>query len=457
MATVDFKLDFTYIVPQAFLPSYKKATSAYQQTLKNPPRKIAFRTTEKRGVFIITVELQDAAKLDKQKLTYSYGPFDKYQVKIPLERKQTYVFRTNAKYVYIDWSQDSGLRYASNASFDKWLEDKVTVISNCVDDEDRDTGFRNGRKKIQVDFNKGHEIERFPWIECGVTLPDGTTATAKGKVKVTYRDQPVFCRLCNKDHVDRCPVKKKQEIERLAAEEARAPLVKTLMIGDSNLRHVDQIGTTAKVCASTGAKLGHTANAMRFEQLEKYEYLVIHSGANNISCKPDIDIKAWETQLRFEVQQLAAQISPLDSKKVQTVLVSIPKSELSSTSKQTETMRTTINTELQSIAQTHNNVSVVEIDDDLNGEIDAWADYRHYSEMMCAKMLVSVNTALDNQLLRLGMRTTTPRKYGSVQTSYRLGCGICTRRVHSEENCPGTATVKRGPPSGSDPPAPKKK
>ena len=456
MATVDFKLDFTYTVPQGFLPSYKKATSAYQQTLKNPPRKISFRTTEKRGVFIITVEAADAAKLDKQKLTYSYGPHDKFQVKIPLERKPAYVFRTNAKFVYIDWWQDSGLRYADNACFDKWLEDKVTIISNCADDEDRDTGFRNGRKKIQVDFNKGQEIERFPMIECGVTLPDGRTAMAKGKVKVTYRDQPVFCRLCNENHVDRCPVKKKQELETLAAEEARAPLIKTLMIGDSNLRHVDQIGTTAKVCASTGAKLGHTANAMKFEQMEKYESIVIHSGANNISMKPDIDISQWETQLRYEVQQLAAQIAPLDSKDVKTVLVSIPKSELSSASKQTEIMRNKINAELQSIADTHTNVTVVEMNDDLGGEIDAWSDYRHYSEMMCAKMLEAVNTALSNQLLRRGKPPTTSMKYGRVHTSYRLGCGACTRRQHSEENCPGSATGKRGPPSGSDLPLAKR-
>ena len=459
--SVEFKLDFSYAVPQNYLPTYKKATSAYTQTVPKAPTKIGFRQGQKRGVYLITVDAGEAAKLQGKSVTYSYGPREQYSVKVKLERQAAFIFRTNPKAVYIDWTQDSGLRYASNASLDKWLSEKVTIITGCEDDEDRDTGFKNGRKKAYVDFNKGQEIERFDWIECSVAVSGEAYQTAKGKVKITYKDQPVFCRPCATTHVGRCPVREKQEVERQAAELERAALVKTLIIGDSNLRHVDEIGTTARVCSSTGAKIGHTANALKFKQPEKYENVIIHAGANNISMKPVASMPEWTAQLDREVKQLAEQISTLDSQNIQTVLIAVPKSELSTTSKQTERMRTIINKELNSIATTHNHVQVINLDDDMNGEIEAWADYRHYSEIFCGKMLEQINTTLDEQLLRRGKAATTPRKYGRVNTSYRLGCGYCTEMDHNEDTCPRSAnstasSTKRGPPSGSKSPPTKK-
>ena len=360
-------------------------------------------------------------------------------------------FRTNPKFVYIDWWQDSGLRFATNDSFDKWISEFATIIKSCTDDEDRDTGFRNGRKKIQVDFNKGKEIGRFEWMECGIFQPNGQPGTAKGKVKITYRDQPVHCRTCATDHVGRCPVREKQEVEKLVAEEARASLVKTLVIGDSNLRHVDQVGTTAKVCVSTGAKIGHTANAMKFEAVGKYENVVIHCGQNNIIVKPT-NIQQWDAQLKEEMSQLSSQISKLDARNVKTVIVNVPKSELAMTSNSTKSMRNKINAQLKSIAETSNHVTIVNVNDNLNEEIDAWSDYRHYSEVMCGKMLAAVNVALDSKLLRDRMPSTTPRKYQQVHASYRLGCGVCTNTDHSEESCTKSSGKRPHPKSGSTSP-----
>ena len=225
----------------------------------------------------------------------------------------------------------------------------------------------------------------------------------------------------------------------------------TIVIGDSNLRHVDQTGTTAKVCVSTGAKLGHTANAMRYEAMEKYKNVVIHCGQNNITMKPT-NVKQWDTQLSEEVQQLSTRIAALDANNVKTLLVNVPKSELAMTSKATQLMRTKINAELKKIADTHNHVSIIDVDDNMNEEADAWADYRHYSEIMCGKMLATVNTALKSALLRKGMPYTTPRKYQQVHASYRLGCGNCTHTQHNEDNCPKNGVKRAHPPSGSDSP-----
>ena len=85
MARIEFKLDFRNAVPEGFLPSYKKATSAYVQTLTNPPQSIGFRQLKQRGVFMISVEAKDAPRLENQKITYNYGPHDRYAAKIKLE------------------------------------------------------------------------------------------------------------------------------------------------------------------------------------------------------------------------------------------------------------------------------------------------------------------------------------------------------------------------------------
>ena len=222
MATIEFSMNFTNSIPQHFLPNYKQATSAYTQTLNNPPLSIGFRQ-KKRGEFIISVfNEDDAKKLQDAKVRFEYGPNNKYNAQIKLEKLPDYEFRTNAKFVFIDWIQDSGLRFAKNEDFDEWLGQRVSLISNTTDDRDRDTGFLNGRKKAFVDFNKGQDIPRFEFIEMNVTLPGGSQEIAKGKVKVTYRDQPVSCRTCNVDHIGRCPARAKEEIERKAAEEERA-------------------------------------------------------------------------------------------------------------------------------------------------------------------------------------------------------------------------------------------
>ena len=351
---------------------------------------------------------------------------------------------------------DSGLPFAANESFDNWLSEKVTVINKVVDDEDWDTGFKNGRKKAFVDFNKGFEIERFQWIECGVRLPDGATNTAKGEVKITYKEQPVHCRLCATDHVGLCPVRARQNVEKAAAEEERASTIETLVIGDSNLRHIDQVGTTAKVCASTGAKIGHTANALKYEDMDKYKNIVIHSGSNNITVG-EVNMHQWKQQLEYEVKQLSTHIAQLDAKSVNTVLVAVPTNELAMSNQQTQTMRNQVNAQLEEIARLHKHVQYIQVQDELDGDMEAWADYRHYSEVMCGKVLEEINRALDCKLLRRGKPCTTPKKYGNLNASYRLGCGTCTRTEHGEDTCNRPIGVKRPhPASGSTSPPLKK-
>ena len=227
------------------------------------------------------------------------------------------------------------------------------------------------------------------------------------------------------------------------------------MIGDSNLRHVNQEGTTAKVNSSTGAKVGHTANALAFEELDQYNHVIIHSGQNNINAQPVI-FAQWENQLTSETAQLR---QLLQNFKGNTKIIAVPESDLATKSDQTKKMRHTINTQLKDLARSLPDGEFIEVNDDLGEGEEAWTDFRHYSEVMCAKVLEAVDASYtgESKFLRRGFKSTTPKKYTRVDASYRLGCGLCTLLGHLESTCTKLTGTKRINVSGSDSPPPNKR
>ena len=448
----EFELDFTKCLPQAYLPTFKQATSAYNQTLNSPPQHIFFRQ-KRKGIFVITTESkEDTNKLENAFVTYEYGPKKKFEAKVKLAKLPQYQFSTNAKNVYIDWTHDSGLRYATDADFDIWLSRYVTVIQGCTDDKDRETGFRNGRKKAYVDFNKSHEIERFVFIEVEVTLPCGAREQAKGKVKITYKDQPVYCKPCQQDHIGFCPKRSQEIAAQKLEEEVRQPLIKTLICADSNFRHVNQTATTAKVKVATGARIGHIANMIKHEEVEKFNHIVIHAGQNNITPHDEIiDQVKWEKQLKWEINQLKTHLENFEG----TVrFIDVPESEMATDNDFAISQRDKINSVIHGLVDELPSAITINVSDNLDNETPSWVDYRHYSEMLCAKVLQEVDNTFpdEEKLLRIGIPSTTPKKYSKVIPTYRPGCGKCTKFGHSEEECPKHTGVKRVLSSGSSPP-----
>jgi hypothetical protein len=383
---------------------------------------------------------------------------NKYSTTIKLVKQAEFIFRTNAKQVYIDHIQESGLRFAKDSDFDRWLEKNVSIIRPTEDDRDRDTGFLNGRKTAFVDFNKGEELPRFTDLELDVILPDGKPETARGQVKITYRNQPVFCRICKTEHIGRCPVREAEEAKKEAEDRARQPKIKTLLVGDSNLRHVNEQGTTSSTRVATGAKIGHAANVLRFEEPTKYDNVIIHAGGNNIIPQA-VNFAVWENQVRSEIEQLQSQLIRFSGTKT---IIGVANSEQATANDQTIKMRTTLNEELRNLQSTIDNTKYVYVDDELGDQEEAWVDYRHYSEIMCAKVLEAVDNTFpeDQKLLIRGKPSTTPRKYGNVNSAYKLGCGTCTKLGHLEEECPKSIgnNKRAGRPSGgaTSPPSKKK-
>ena len=91
---------------------------------------------------------------------------------------------------------------------------------------------------------------------------------------------------------------------------ARSDKVDHVIIGTSNLRHVNQDALTADIICSPGAKIGHLANQLEVQNLDKYETVTLLGGCNNyaefVTVKSDDTEKTndWVKQVDNEIKAL---------------------------------------------------------------------------------------------------------------------------------------------------------
>ena len=154
-------------------------------------------------------------------------------------------------------------------------------------------------------------IERLKELEIEVYTDEHEKKEAKGKVRISYSGQPVFCRTCNENHTERCPELTRKEIEEKEDEKKRVDESTTLMIGDSNVRRVNEKAFLMQTDCATGAKIGHIANSLAYyEANEKTSKVIIHCGQNNV-VHEDVDLESWESQMKTEVASLKKDLKRL--------------------------------------------------------------------------------------------------------------------------------------------------
>ena len=73
----------------------------------------------------------------------------------------------------------------------------------------------------------------------------------------------------------------------------------TLLIGDSNLRLVNEQAFFAKTDCATGAKIGHIANTLKHVNPAENNNLVVHAGQNNVDRGKQTDMAKWNNQLNY--------------------------------------------------------------------------------------------------------------------------------------------------------------
>ena len=83
---------------------------------------------------------------------------------------------------------------------------------------------------------------------------EGNDQIVKGRVNFYYRGQPYLCKECQLKHQEKCPQKIAKEAAEREGEVNRLSKVHTLIVGDSNLRRVNESAFSAKTDCATGAK-----------------------------------------------------------------------------------------------------------------------------------------------------------------------------------------------------------
>ena len=167
----------------------------------------------------------------------------------------------NPKYVTIWGTYKADLDgVLTNAALTKLLEKYGTILEPVEDVFDlSENAWSIDQKKCRLDLDKELHVPRNCPIE--VTTNEGTR---KGTLRITYKDQPYYCRRCTGDHVGDCP---KWLADRKREEEIREQKVtdtKTVIIGDSNLKLVNSNALLADVVSSSGAKIGHIGNQLSY-------------------------------------------------------------------------------------------------------------------------------------------------------------------------------------------------
>ena len=447
MATsfVNFKLDFTLHVLKNDLPNYRQALSCYTQTVQGAPVNVIFRSSQKPGVFIIrTNSAKDTKKLENKHVTYSYGKKNEKEVKVKLEKLPKFQLYCDPKWITIDWVQESGLMFAENTVFDNFLSNFGTIIVPTYDDKN-ELGMLNGRKKVRIDLDKKLSVGRIQQIEAEVVSDEGIKKTIKGKVKMFYPGQPVFCRDCKEDHTEKCHLKIKREETIKEHEKSRKKGIKAFLISDSNMRHVNEQALHANSHVASGAKIGHLANVIKDSDLENINHIIISGGINNIDSNPSVNFDKWHDQQKTQFTKLQQEVKNCSEKGKFTKIIAIPEVPAVKDNNNAVRMRKAINSSLDQIAKTINetypsSVEVLNINDEMENGIEPYEDELHISAEYTEKILQRIDTSIAGFDLIVknrpeGETVSVKKIYSRVYSSYPLGCGHCTRVGHSIEKC----------------------
>ena len=438
----EFQLSFTQHVPDQFLPTYTKVASEYTQTVHGAPIDNIILSMKKRGVYVIRTQCEkDSKKLEGKYLTYHFGKNDQNQVKVKFEKLPKFQYYRNPIWITIDWTEESSFRLVENTEYDSLFKQYGTIIVQTHDDTYM-KGMRNGRKKLRLDLNV-EKIDRFQTIQLPIVIlgREDEALTAYGKVKITYRGQPVFCKECSTDHVDRCPERVKREALEKEEEKLRENDITTLIIGDSNLRYTNKKALNADVISSMGAKIGHIANELTFIDKEKYDHIVVAVGQNNIDTDPEINEKNWKKHTNYQLTKLRDELDALAQNGRTITMLEIPEVEMTEYSEKTKKMKNYIDEMSRAICKTGNKdnrkdlYSTIVVTKNELVDIEATDDYRHITQLHQQVRLMKIDNTLENKLIRTGKELTVDKKYSEVTTHYRLGCDRCTMIGHSATNC----------------------
>ena len=442
---MDLQLDFGAQLPQHLVPGYNKVVSLLTQTVLEWPKGAAMLTRENKGIYAIRIwDKSKAEKLLGKSITYYYeGEKSKKNVIVTIQEKPKFHKYLNPKYVTLVGFHRFPLDQIKNEQIDKLLENFGQIIIP-TEDVYADV-FLTGKKKVRIDLNLGKNIPRDLFYEFSNDAGKKFSVT----LRCYYKDQPYLCKTCKDRHIGDCPELEQEKIENEKAKKLKETKTKTVMIGDSNFRCINERGVMASVTAITGGKIGHVVNQIKFENLSAIQNVVLSSGQNCIHDIEEVEKGLWEKRTQTEILALESQASNLMSQGKNVFILSVPPTPVATSTKQRKEARNFINTNLTEAVQrlvkemeTGMAAFIEENEGNYNPTTD-FTDERHLAPIAIERIISKLDEVFpDNQKLKdtsLKQRTTC-LPYRGCYGTFPVGCSFCTGLKHNEGSC----RVKQG-------------
>ena len=447
--TIEYTIDFTSVLTQKLTPRLNEVQTWLNCGVKDIGRGNIIVQT-RPGIFLLRVHDDAKGKaLENKKINY-YLPGDvggKKPIEVTIKKREIRKRWVNPKYITIwdVYKEDMG-DVLTNKTLTKYLEKYGTILEPVEDVTDlSENAWALDKKKCRIDLDKELHIPRnFP-----IETPAADGTIKKGTLRITYRDQPWYCRRCRLDHDGECPKRMEDRRREEEIREQKAKETKTLILGDSNLKLVNANAILADVTASSGAKIGHITNQMDFEKMEKYENVVLMVGVNNVPGQNDRgDENSYNKQIDVEMKALETELSKHVKKGKNVYLTQVANPKHVRNSQRGVNIRTKINKDFHDMKnrlKSHNKKAKVDIinwspfDDE-----DDYSTVKSISDRAMIRFLQKVDEKLEGKLRAKYLDTVlTAHPYSTVGSTYPPGCYKCTKMGHSEDSCTVDYSKKR--------------
>lgn len=197
---LEYTLDFTSVLPQKHTPRLNEVQTWLTCTV-NELMMGNMVIQIKPGIFILIVR-DDAKgkKLENRSINY-FLPGDtlgKKPIPVVIKKREQRKKWVNPKYVTIWGTYKADLGgVLTNKALTKFFENYGTILEPVEDVFDlTENVWSIDKKKCRIDLDKELNIPR----NCPIEVPVDN-GTKKGTLRITYKDQPYYCRRCTDEHV----------------------------------------------------------------------------------------------------------------------------------------------------------------------------------------------------------------------------------------------------------------
>ena len=459
--TIEYTLDFTSVLPQKLTPRLNEVQTLLNCEVKDIGRgNIIIQI--RPGIFVLRVHDDAKGKsLENRKVTY-FLPGDiegKKPKTVFLKKREERKKWVNPKYVTI-WGvhKEDLADVLTNKVLTKYFSDKYGTILEPVEDvtDLSEESWALDKKKCRIDLDKDKHIPR----ECPIEIKTEDGDVKRGSLRVTYKDQPWFCRKCQDYHVADCPKWLENRRREEEIKEQKAKETKTLILGDSNLKLINSHALLADVVSSSGAKIGHVTNELSFENAEKYKNIVLFAGINNIPGPNErVDEQKVTKQIETEMKTLETEAAKHMKKGRNIFFTEVSNSQHCRSNPRAIKRRNNINKGLVDmkirLKTQHKNAKTDVINWSPFLDENDYSTVKAISNKAIIEFLSKVEEKIDGSLRANYLdRTLTAEPYTKVTPTYPMGCRKCTAIGHAESSCPADHSKKRNRSEEAEPQGP---